>query len=126
MFFLSLTSSFDYYIILTRKLTYCNTIFYLVAKTSHKLLYQCAIRGAGLRIPDGTINIMLSKVLVSYLKNTLTQSFNASISFAPISSLTECIERSGIPISTVFTGRSVDAIEPSVPPPRTSDLFTNL
>ena len=78
------------------------------------------------RTPVGTINIMLPKVLVSYLKNTLTQSFNASISFAPISSLTECIERSGIPISTVFTGRSVDAIEPSVPPPRTSDLFTNL
>ena len=59
-------------------------------------------------------------------KNAVTASFKAFWSAAPISSLTECIDKSGIPISTVFTGRSVEAIEPSVLPPLISDLFTNL
>ena len=36
----------------------------------------------------------------------------------------ECIARIGIPISTVFTGKSVPAIEPSVLPPRLSERFT--
>ena len=40
-------------------------------------------------------------------------------------SLTECIAKSGIPTSTVFTGSNADAIEPKVPPPVTSERFTN-
>ena len=37
----------------------------------------------------------------------------------------ECMARSGIPISTVFTGRSAEAIDPSVLPPGISERFTN-
>ena len=47
------------------------------------------------------------------------------MSAAPINSLTECMDKRGIPISTVLTGKSVDATDPSVPPPLTSERLTN-
>ena len=70
--------------------------------------------------------IILIYFLLYSAKYAVTASFSASISAAPISSLTECIERSGIPISIVLIGNIVDAIEPSVAPPTASERLTNL
>ena len=73
---------------------------------------------------DGMLTFIAYYIIYYSAKYFSTKFSSASISFLPISSLTECIERSGIPISTVLIGKSVDAIEPNVPPPLMSDLFT--